>query len=287
VLARSSNRYLNFLLSTAIYPLYLALLTAVSSVATAAVVIPDPDSHRQFLLHEWREGLPSLVVFKDPYCPYCVRAMEGRARLDNYNVFIFWAPILGDRSIDRVETFFTCNSPVDENVIKAVLTRKKPQCSGPSDEKARALNEAFVRAYAPTSVPQYWFGGRRVDPSQLNLSSIDVDPKNMAAKSTVKLKWQRYQDKLFSDAQSERLNMALVMPSGKPFKSEAQAALLKDERFNWYVFDGDMQRDKSSVEFFLLNDITPGEEPIFLLEGKPLTPRETRYLINQSLRESL
>ena len=129
--------------------------------------IPDKDIHQKFLVSKWQDDAPVLIVFKDPFCPYCVKAFKSLDQLEQYNVFIFWSPILGDRSVARVERFFVCQDPVGNLVIDAVIGRVPPACDGEINLSLKEKNDALVDYYKPEIVPSYYLGGKRVGLAQL------------------------------------------------------------------------------------------------------------------------
>ena len=53
----------------------LILVTVVNQVAYAEPKLsPDPKKHGAFLLNPYDANKPDLIAFKDPRCPYCIKA---------------------------------------------------------------------------------------------------------------------------------------------------------------------------------------------------------------------
>lgn len=288
---RSLFAYLLFILSS-----------VVSSAPLSSLEIPDSTIHKSFLLKPWMPGKPSLVVFKDPSCPYCVRDLKKRSQLNNFNVFLFWAPILGDRSVDHVNIFFKCSTSSSEKVINAVIGRVKPECEGPFNEKLFKLNKGMVEAYNPISVPQYWFGGRQVSFTQLTQLQQKMNSNKEETKSLVKIDWARYQKSAINQILSTRNSIGIVLPEGYSLVEDLLKALSSDNNYNWYVFGIDVTNQSygnflcpsynmtcpddlkkklkhNSEEFKLLIGLSNLDKPKFVLDGKELVGSERSSLI--------
>ena len=139
------------------FPLIFAFVISSFSTTVLAKAQPDPEKHKAFLLNEYDENKPVLVAFKDPRCPYCTKAFKQKETLDNYNVFVFWSPILGNTSARQVESFFHCDQPMGDEVIEAVINRQQVSCGDEFNDELWALNDGMVKEYEPKSVPQYWY----------------------------------------------------------------------------------------------------------------------------------
>jgi hypothetical protein len=245
---------------------------------------PDNITHSAFLLNEWQANKPSLMVFTDPHCPYCIKALEKRKRLGNYNIYLFWAPILSNDSYRAVTQFFFCESPTSANVIKSVIDRKPPVCSGTKNHNLRALNDLMVQEYAPNFVPQYWYGGRRVSLSQLNLvQSIEQQIQLIAKNSKLKIKWERYQSKALATGNIGLTNIGLVMPQNAEVSDEVLDLLRHDSSLNWYVFQNLTPSSKQNIEFRILTNLINPPKPTFVLEGKVLSNEEVNSVLNNTL----
>jgi glutaredoxin len=272
------------------------------SAPSSSLQVPNAKTHESFLLEAWKPGKPTLVVFKDPSCPYCVRDLKKRSQLENYNVFLFWAPILGDRSVDHVNAFFKCSSTSSTQVLNAVIRRSIPDCEGQFNKESFALNNAIVENYDPRAVPQYWLGGRQVSLSRLNLSRNVIDSQSIVMASPVKIDWSRYMPSAMNQTLPARNSIGLVLPKGYSLTKQELTALVNDDHYNWYLFTHNIdanhdvaalcalqQREcspvlkkqlrKNSAEFMLLTGLNNIEKPKFIFEGKALIKREINYLI--------
>jgi hypothetical protein len=244
----------------------------------------DNKIHSAFLLNKWQENKPNLIAFTDPRCPYCIKALAQRERLTNYNVYLFWAPILGDASQQTVERFFFCDSPTSPDVIEAVINRKKPACAGPEKQVLRHLNDHMIQQYAPNSVPQYWYGDRRVALSQLNLvRSIKQQIQTMAQNSLLKVPWERYNSKAVNIANIALTNIGLVIPQDTEVSIELIHMMVQDKRFNWYIFQNSTPSSKENTEFRMLTNLESSSEATFVLEGKILSKSEVHSVFNKEL----
>ena len=101
-------------------------------------IIPDQQKYADFLLEPYKPGKPSVVVFKDPYCGYCIRALGNLERLDEYNVYMFWAGILGKRSKDKVNAIMQCNEPVSQPIFDNVMARSREVSCEQANEERQA-----------------------------------------------------------------------------------------------------------------------------------------------------
>lgn len=271
-------------------------------VQAQALEVPDKETHKSFLLETWKPEKPSLVVFKDPSCPYCVRDLKKRAQLQNYNVFLFWSPILGERSLDHVNTFFKCPSSSDQIVLDAVIERVKPVCDGEFKQKEFNLNKKMAENYSPNSVPQYWLGGRQVGLTSLKLSQSIIDAESVISASPIKIDWSRYGVSAVNKPKTSRHNVGIVLPENTRLTEQAMSLLAKNTRYNWYLFvdrTGDQgfselwcthkalvctkktmtKFEKNNKEFKLLTGLSNSTKTQYVFEGKTLLNAEKKYLI--------
>ncbi len=149
------------------------ILMMVSVTATAnTLIIPTPEKYQDFLIHEWQPTAPNVIVFKDPNCGYCIRALKNLEQYKNYNVFMFWSPILGESSTQKVNDILKCDNPISYQVFNAVINRSALECQTAIDlkkqQRLRLLNNEIVANYNPQSVPSYYFGGQKVYLNSLN-----------------------------------------------------------------------------------------------------------------------
>ncbi len=256
-------------------------------VCGTEVIIPDKDIHQAFLLDKWDPKKPILVTLKDPRCVFCIRALEKRERLENYNVFMFWAPILGKASILDVERYFHCESPVSSQVLDAVIQGKFLQCSGNKKNNLIRLNNQLVRSYNPNSVPQYWYAGVRVTRNQLNLSlSNDQKIKAIVDGSLLKIPWDRYQSNAVTSNQ-KALNIGLVVPANLKISQELLSELSQDKKLNWFVFDNSSLYTKGNMEFRILTGLLAPAKMTFVLEGRILSEKEINLVLSKRLIDML
>ncbi len=285
------------------------LTSVVYAEKSVARLIPDHQQYQPFLLQPWKPGKPALIALKDPFCPYCIQALKRRSQLINYNVFVFWTPILGEQSVARVREFFKCASPVAPQVIDATVNIRRPVCNGPFNDKLFALNQRILDSYAPNSVPQYWMGGGQVALASLKLERPTVDVAAIAASARLRINWPRYQSMALNVPLTQRYSIALMLPEGYLLNPEMIRKIKQNRRFNWYMGgaaidsedlyaeflcrspDGQCNEGTladyrySEEEFRLLNGIKKITRPTFILEGKILTEREAAHLMPADIRK--
>jgi len=268
---------------------YTFLMFCLSSVVSFPLqadqhLIPDNKVHSAFLLNEWQANKPSLIAFNDPRCPHCIKALAQRERLANYNVYLFWAPILGDASKQTVDLLFHCDSPSETTVIESVINRKAPTCAGPEKQVLRSLNDNMIQQYALNSVPQYWYGGRRVALSQLNLAlSTKQIIQSIAQNSLLKVQWERYNSKAVATANIAIANIGLVISQDTEVSTKLIYLMGRDKRFNWYIFQNSALSSKENTEFRMLTNLENSNETTFVLEGKILSKTEVNSVLDKEL----
>lgn len=166
----------------------LAALAFFSLGAGGSVLpLPEAEAHGTFLLSEYAPEKPAVAVFKDPLCGYCIAAMPKLDQLSGYNVYLFWAPVFGQRSELSIDEIFRCANPVDKSVRDLVAARRMPGCARDIDGEALAVNRNMVDAYRINSVPAYYFQGRRVSLNELLLRQLEHPPVGGVA-----VDWDRY-----------------------------------------------------------------------------------------------
>lgn len=226
----------------------LALFAAILVPAYAAAapdgerggVALDVERYRPFLLGEWRDGLPVVVVMMDPNCGYCTRSVRKLDTLVGYNTFLFWAPILGLDSRNRVEQFFRCSNPVGSEVRQAVAAHKRPQCRG-EVSPLLSLNREVVELFKPWAVPSYYLDGNRTSLARLRVpgSRATADSSFGFAASPigrVVVDWERYNEFRYGSAAATAESVALVLDPSSDSSSGMLAGLSQDRRYDWYVF---------------------------------------------------
>jgi len=273
--------------------------------------IPDSQTYQSFLLDTWNQKKPSLIVFKDPSCPYCIKDLKKREQLSKYNVFLFWAPILGTRSVEHVNSFFNCASSSGEGVLEAVIKRVKPQCAGEFNKKLFELNNEMVKNYDPHSVPQYWLGGRQVSLANLNLSKNKITANSVVNKSPLAVNWPRYQSSAVNEIVKKRHNIGIVLPESYILSLNELRLIASNTLYNWYLFGGEFSAkiktelgckrhvgsclsgvkdrtiEHNNLEFLLLTGLGKTSKPQFILEGKNLLELEKKQLIPKKILAAL
>lgn len=154
----------------------------------AAMIVPDPQTDAAFLHGTFKPNRPTVAVFKDPFCPYCIRAIPRLGELSYYNVYVFWSPILGPRSEARVEEILRCPSVASADVLAAVVERQPPDCTDPTRPEVVARNKAVVESYQINVVPSFFMGGQRTSLAALARASSAMT----LAVNGVTIDWTRY-----------------------------------------------------------------------------------------------
>lgn len=205
-------------------------------VAAEKTLLPQPDPvvHRQFLLRPYQPAAPSVVVFKDPFCGYCIKAMANSAQLAAYNVYLFWYPIFGTSSEERVQHFFRCQNPTGPLVQKAMLARQAPACDGELQQQLMQINQQMVDAYLPDAVPAYYLSAQRTYAAEL-VALVQQKPPV----AQVKIQWQRYQSNLVTPATAGD-EVAVFLPATTSEQSIAAllAHLATVQDIKVYLFAG-------------------------------------------------
>ena len=224
-----TDKLLNLLLT-----LLLILTTEISvgqqafATEKAAKFIPTEQVYHQFLLKDWRANKPSVLVFKDPFCPYCIRAIPKLQALNDYNVFVFWSPILGQRSINRVNEIFQCERPISANILQAVKYRYSPECAGELNKEMQQLNQHVVDNYKINAVPSYFFQGQRVSLAYLANQKLKHPRINGVA-----VNWKRYALMKVHQRQQTK-SIALIVPEKY---SENVQQLIKENKPEFLFLD--------------------------------------------------
>ena len=261
----------------------------VSAENSASRVIPSPDTYGAFLLEEWQPDAPSIIAFKDPYCPYCIKALKKLDRLKGYNVFMFWSPILGESSRKKVDEIFDCQNPVGLSVVAAVVNRRQVECEQAMQGSVlKQLNDEIVANYDPQSVPSYYFGGQKVYVSALDKFRRQL---NTAVKP-VQLNWQRYQSlKLERQNHSGLANIIVFVPEYLKHRQAFLDAVRADYRYNWFVADlscegkgcKNSEQARLSAELRLLLAAEGLTETGFAINGMLLQPQRYQDFISGSV----
>jgi hypothetical protein len=271
------------------------LFLSLDGRAAANHPIPTVDSHKEFLLNVWNPNLPTVVVFKDPFCPYCIKAFQRPAELEGFNVFLFWYPIFGEKSNSRVDEFFKCKSPVEPKVVAAVLGKRSPDCKAPINISLKKLNTEMYEGYSPSGVPAYYFGGNKISVAELKAVGTHITEKS----SGVSLDWKRYEKNRLGMEAPDSPNVGIFYPSGKFRKNLGKLikSLKKTSGYNWYFFSPSFDSDLKSIckshlrkcdssfhqdfelgsrEMQLLFGIEDSGNPVVIMNGRILSSDEIR-----------
>lgn len=229
-----------------------------AETAEADITLPSPEqhAHKGFLVGEYDPSKPTVTVFKDPLCGYCIAAMPRLDRLAEYNVYLFWAPMFGQRSEFSIAEIFRCASPAERRVRHLIAERQQPGCSGQVDKAALAVNDRMVDAYGVKSVPAYYFQGSRVSLDELLFRQLEHPPV-----AGVAVDWDRYADARIRK-RPESHSIALILNA-----RDVDRIMLLDEEYRpQFVFaETDPGTKKSYAEVRLLLDLGDRKESSFLL----------------------
>jgi hypothetical protein len=294
----SAKHLVHFFLVILITYAFSAQAQIVSNKSLQVKPTPSADVHGEFLLQEWDANKPTLVAFKDPRCPYCVKAFKNKEVLDNYNVFVFWSPILGSTSQRQVDTFFKCEHPMGDNVISAVVARKQVSCDNDYNQELRTLNDEMVKIYDPRSVPQYWYGNELTWISRLKLATTNEQRlKALAQRSTMRVPWDRYKEFLINKSETNdkapsqqsskvdtqakhKANLAIVANRNLTLMEFSTKIEPLSKQFNVFLFTAEKANSSKFQEFLALNNITELQEDAYYLEGKRLSKEETKWMLS-------
>lgn len=237
-----------------------------SRIGAAVLPIPSPDEYADFLLEPWKPNAPILVAFKDPFCPYCIKAFHRKSELQPYNVFMFWYPIFGERSERRIEEIFRCASPTSQQVINAVIAHQSPSCGGSAKKHLMALNRRIYEAYAAPGVPAYYLGGVKVSMAQVRASHLSVS----SLETSVHIDWQRYDLHRLNIGTSKLANVLLMLPELSSKTSELMALLRKHSTYDWYLFSDGYSEDYYKICEGLVGKCKPETIKQYLLMSEEI-----------------
>jgi glutaredoxin len=209
------------------------VVLTIQAMAQSPLPVPTVESHKEFLVGDWKPNSPSVIMFTDPFCPYCLKALEKKHELDNVNLFMFWYPIFGEKSDSRVAEFFRCESPIGSNVIDAVLQRKSQDCSRKPDTELETTNKQMYEAYNPPGVPALYLGGQKV--SFAEVKSIELAENHNLG---IKLDWERYANNQLLTDRSANARAAIYVAknlSGGNLKKLTKI-LQTHKEYTWYIF---------------------------------------------------
>ena len=273
-----------------------------AGLAQAPLPVPTYPEYKDFLLSEWKPDAPVAIAFKDPFCPYCIKALEHRADLNAINVFLFWYPIFGERSDLRVAEFFKCRSPVSDSVIAAVINGQSPACTNEANAKLTALNKAMYEAYSPSGVPAYYFGGSKVSFGELK----SIKPRTSARGQSVPhvvLDWNRYPLNRIPPKSTGGSPVGIYVPANFSAKKmqELIAVIRKQTGYTWHLFSPrftpamqelcstqvnkcdsaySQQFERNSSELSLLFGLDSISHPVVILDGNLMSANAARKQFN-------
>jgi len=259
---------------------------AMGNVKAENFIIPTQEKYSEFLIEPWKPNAANVLVFKDPNCGYCIKALKRLDKYKNYNVYMFWAPILGSSSKRQVEAIFDCEKPSGDEVILSVINREKIKCTKAEkgNNKLKALNNEIVENYNPQSVPSYYFGGQKVRLSTLNRFKVI----NKTETQSIKLDWKRYQKLKLDQNGHQGLANAIIFVSDKKNTTPLQDKLKSDYRYNWYIAESctvcsDGAVNKRATELALLFNIEQQDELSLVINGVVIEPERYREFKLESL----
>jgi hypothetical protein len=269
--------------------LFIAMLFTSFIVSASTLIIPSKDKYGDFLIDPWKPNAANVIVFKDPNCGYCIRALKRLDKYKDYNVYMFWAPILGSSSKKQVEDIFECEKPSGEEVILSVINRSNITCkkATPGVNRLKALNREVVENYNPQSVPSYYFGGQKVWLSTLNR----FKKMNDAETKPIKLDWIRYQELKLDQKGHQGLANAIVFVSNIKNKKSLRDRLKNDYRYNWYIAEhctvcSELPANEKSKELALLFNIENQGDLSLVINGVKIQPERYSEFKLQSLLSS-
>lgn len=256
-------------------------------------ILPDHQQYSDFLLEPYKPGKPSVVVFKDPHCGYCIRALKNLDYVKEYNVYMFWAGILGERSEQKVAQIMQCAEPISKAVFDDVIERANTINCQTGDEQSIArlnqLNDQVVANYEPRSVPSYYFGGRKVYVSQLKKFKRSLQTNI----TPIQLDWQRYESLRVDNTKHTGLANAIVfMPKDSIKRQYVLDALAQDSKYSWHLVEAGCEqgnkcskRQKLGEELKLLmnlssDDLTKAQA---VVNGTVINPKRYSQYFSKGL----
>lgn len=232
---------------------FMVCTTSVCNSALAnidAKIIPNEKIHKIHLYNQYEPKKQNLIVFKDPFCPYCIKGIERLKLLSEYNVFVFWAPILGTNSERRVNSFFHCEHVASSLVLGSVKARLPANCKGELNEKNLQENLRIVDNYHVNSVPSYYLQGREFSFNQL----LELNPHNPSINGVV-LDWSRY-EMMQSKPRSQSKYLALAVP----IEQDIKWSTLVDQYNPQYLFFVGVDKKSNSLTLACQQLITCNEQ---------------------------
>jgi len=278
------------------YLVALFIIMATYNTQGNTLIIPTWEKYQDFLVDEWKPHAPNIIVFKDPHCGFCIKALNNMQKYKDYNVFMFWSPILGKASSAKVDSIFECNNPVGSQVISSVVNRRKISCDATPEAAEqrkfkRQLNFNVVENYNPQSVPSYYFGGQKVYLSSLTRFRQEIN-NNI---SSVQLNWPRYKALKVNQVGHKGLANALLFIPWVQSENFIEDVLKKDLRYNWYTVSANCEENKCikskqgklSQELKLMFDIKELSSPLLIINSAVVNPIHYKKYLSPSLIKAL
>ena len=201
-------------------------------------LIPSQDKHAPFLVGSWKPSKKTLVVFKDPYCEHCLAELPFLKKLTDYNVFLFWAPILGQASVRKVDEMMRCSWPLEEDLLQKIRKGESTGCNGPIDKSIVQLNQNMIKAYNPQVVPLYYLHGRSISSKSLFAGIRKKTFLQVAESSKLRPDWSRYQlSKIRNNLKiEESVAVAILIPGNWQLTATMIETLPVEANIEWYLF---------------------------------------------------
>jgi hypothetical protein len=210
---------LKSLVGNGVFLFICAAVAVVGSLAEGAMNIPDPVRDKAFLYNEWQPNRPTVVAFVDPLCPYCKKVIPKFDQVTEYNLFIYWAPVFGQRSEEAIRPFFLCEQPTGRAVLNNLVVTSESPSVGTSvackagmvqtdiSDLRRATNDEMVASYPINGVPAFFLQGVQVALSQIQTK--DAEPARYI--NGVAIDWRRYRESMV-DQNSPSNSLAIIFP---------------------------------------------------------------------------
>jgi hypothetical protein len=225
---------------------FLFILSALSLVgysSEGAMNIPDPSRDSAFLYNEWQPNRPTVVAFIDPLCPYCKKVIPKFDQVTEYNLFVYWAPVFGQRSEEAVSPFFQCKQPAGRAVLNSLIITPRATaptvCDGDFIDASlmgstRAINDEMVASYPINGVPAFFLQG-----VQVAFSQILTTPAGPARYiNGVSIDWRRYEESRI-DWNTAGDSLAIIFPEHQ--NPEVSLRLMEQYRPEYIFSHNDWQ----------------------------------------------
>lgn len=176
-----------------------------------AFPIPNQNQHSAFQINSWQPNQPNVILFVDPLCTYCKKIIPKLDRIKDYNLYVFWAPVFGEKSEKSIQPYFQCDKPTSRRLLDSIIDSHQPTapCSGNYNETLRSANDVMVGGYDINYVPAFYLQGRRVSFTDIASKTNTTTPQPV---NGVNVDWRRYKASgLDQDQKSEY--QAIIIPA--------------------------------------------------------------------------